>query len=60
MATSRKIAAPTLKEHVAFTQTVASTFLPVIKVSKIGARAVSGITKAGAKYVAKTYRNMGK
>ena len=48
MASSKKMAAPTLKEHVAFTQTVASTFIPVIKVAKIGSRAIGGITKEGA------------
>ena len=31
-----------------------------LKVAKIGLRAGGGITKTGAKYVAKTYRNMGK
>ena len=56
MAKSKKIKLPTLKDHVAFTQTVASSFIPVIKVGKIGARAVSGIAKEGAKYVSKLYR----
>jgi hypothetical protein len=56
MASSNKMAAPTLKQHVAFTQAVASNFIPIIKVSKIGARAVGGIVKEGAKYVSKLYR----
>jgi hypothetical protein len=56
MASSKKMALPTLKDHVAFTQTVASSFIPVIKVAKIGSRAVGGIVKEGAKYVSKVYR----
>ena len=60
MASSKKMAAPTLKEHVAFTQTVASSFIPVIKIGKIGGRAVGGIAKKGSKYVGKVYRNMGR
>ena len=60
MVKSKKMKLPTLKDHVAFTQTVASTFIPVIKIGKIGGRAVGGIGKKGAKYVGKVYRNMGR
>lgn len=60
MVKSKKIKLPTLKDHVAFTQTVASSFIPVIKIGKIGGRAVGGIAKKGSKFVSKTYRNMGK
>ena len=56
MAKSKKMTLPTLKDHVGFTQTVASSFIPVIKVSRIGARAVGGIVKEGAKHVSKLYR----
>jgi len=56
MNTSKKIAAPTLKQHIGFTQAVASSVIPVIKVSRIGARAVGGIVKEGAKHVSKLYR----
>lgn len=56
MNSSKKMALPTLKQHVAFTQTVASSFIPVIKVAKIGSRAVGGIVKEGAKHVSKLYR----
>lgn len=59
MTSSKKMALPTLKDHVGFTQTLASSFIPVIKVAKIGSRAVGGIVKEGAKYVSKTYRNIG-
>ena len=59
MAKSKKMSLPTLEQHVGFTQTVASSFIPFIKVGKIGARAVSGIAKEGAKFVNKTYRNIG-
>jgi hypothetical protein len=60
MAKSKKIKLPTLKDHVAFTQTVASSFIPVIKIGKVGGRAVGGIAKKGSKFVSKTYRNMGR
>lgn len=56
MNSSKKMSLPTLKQHVGFTQTVASSFIPVIKVSRIGARAVGGIVKEGAKHVSKLYR----
>ena len=55
----KKIAAPTLKQHIGFTQAVASTFIPVIKVARIGSRAVAGITKQGSKYVSNVYKNIG-
>ena len=60
MAKSKKMKLPTLKDHVGFTQTVASSFIPVIKIGRIGGRAVGGITKKGSKYVGKVYRNMGR
>jgi len=60
MAKSKKIKLPTLKDHVGFTQTVASSFIPVIKIGRIGGRAVGGITKKGSKYVGKVYKNMGR
>ena len=60
MAKSKKMTLPTLKDHVGFTQTVASGFIPVIKIGKVGGRAVGGITKVGKKFVNKVYRNIGK
>ena len=59
MAKSKKMSLPTLEQHIGFTQTVASSFLPVIKIAKIGSRAVAGITKQGSKYVSSVYKNIG-
>jgi hypothetical protein len=56
MVNSKKMSLPTLKQHVGFTQAVASSVIPIIKVSKIGARAVGGIVKEGANHVSKLYR----
>ena len=49
MAKSKKMTLPTLKDHVGFTQTVASSFIPVIKIGKVGGRAVGGIAKKGSR-----------